>query len=73
MYSLAAIFDISCYPMVTEKVIAPPFPTSIAQYLNGNIRESQPRFRQNTVGVIWRGLTFWAKLRNDCVVYGCEL
>lgn len=73
MYLLVAIFDIFGCLVVTEKATALPYPTLIAQYQDGNIRENLPRFRQNTVGVIWRGLVFWAKLCNDCIVNCREL
>jgi len=69
MCSLAAIAYIFGYLMATGKATALPCPTLFAQYQDGNTRENLPRFRQNTVGVIWRGLVFWAKLRNDGVVY----
>ena len=69
MYSLAATACIFGCSTAIEKAIALPFPTLFAQYQDGNTRENLPRFRQNTVGVIWRGLTFWAKLCDDCVVY----
>lgn len=73
MYLLAATCDIFGYPVAIEIVAALHVPTQPATNLNCNTLENLPRFRQNTVGVIWRGLTFWVKLRNDCVVYSGEL
>ena len=73
MYLLAVISDIFGYPVAIEIVTALHVPTQPATNLNCNTLGNQPRSRQNTVGVIWRGLAFWVKLRDDRVVYSCEL